>query len=156
MDWTCLDVTGIPFTSNIQGPPMAGSPEGTTYTRATMGRPISKPRPKQAARLVALRKAAGLSQAEFAKALGVSQTTVAYWETSAKPPRSDVLPRMAVLLGVAVETLLGNGSAVTGRRPGPVGKLQRVFEEASSLPRSKQELVAQFVETLVEQHRKAG
>jgi hypothetical protein len=39
------------------------------------------------------------------------------------------------------------------RRPGPVGKLQRVVEQASSLPRRDQELVAKFVETLVEQRR---
>jgi hypothetical protein len=63
---------------------------------------------------------------------------------------------MAEVLGVPVEALLGTEPAVISRRPGPVGKLQRVFEEACSLPRSKQELVVQFVATLVEQQKKAS
>jgi DNA-binding transcriptional regulator YiaG len=56
---------------------------------------MSKVRPKQGARLVALRKAAGLSQTELALAIDVPQQTVACWETCDKAPRSDVLPKMA-------------------------------------------------------------
>jgi transcriptional regulator with XRE-family HTH domain len=120
-----------------------------------MPRRLGRPRPKQAARLVALRKAAGLSQAELADACGVSPKSIAYWETSPTPPRSDVLPRLAKALGVRVEELLGE-RPVEPRRPGPVGKLQRVFEQAGALPRRDQDLVAKFVETLVEQHQRAG
>jgi transcriptional regulator with XRE-family HTH domain len=92
----------------------------------------------------------------LADAVGVPQTNIAYWETSSKPPRSDVLPRLAEVLGVPVEQLLGDRPAAPGRRSGPVGKLQRVFEEASSLPRRDQRLVAEFVATLLERHRKAS
>ena len=63
---------------------------------------------------------------------------------------------MAAALGVRVEELLGEGPVNGVRRPGPVGRLQRIFEQANSLPRRDQELVARFVSTLVEQHRKAG
>jgi transcriptional regulator with XRE-family HTH domain len=114
----------------------------------------NKPRPKQGARLAALRKAAGLSQIELADAIGVSQQTVAYWETCATPPRSDVLPKMSKALGVPVEEILGETPINAVRKPGPVGKLQRVFELASKLPRREQELVAQFVSTLLEQSKK--
>lgn len=121
-----------------------------------MPRRLSRPRPKQAARLVALRKAAGLSQVELADAVRVSPKSIAYWETSATPPRSDVLPRLAKALGVRVEELLGE-RPVEPRRPGPVGKLQRVFEQAVALPRREQELVAKFVATLIAEHqRRAG
>lgn len=37
-----------------------------------------------------------------------------------------------------------------------MGKLQLAFEQARSLPRRQQTLITQFVETLVEQNRKAG
>ena len=120
-----------------------------------MPRRLGKPRPKQAARLVALRKAAGLSQAELAKLVRVSPKTIGFWETSPIPPRSDVLPLLARALGVRVEDVLGE-QPVEPRRPGPVGKLQRVFEQALALPRRQQDLVAQFVETLLEQHKKAS
>jgi len=121
-----------------------------------MGRPISKPRPKQGARLAAFRRSAGLSQAELADALDVTQSTVAYWETATKPPRSDIIGKMAAVLGVRVEDLLGEGPVNAVRRPGPVGRLQRVFEQANALPRRDQELVAKFVTTLLEQQKKAG
>jgi transcriptional regulator with XRE-family HTH domain len=120
-----------------------------------MPRHLAKPRPKQAARLVALRKAAGLSQAELAKLVRVSPKTIGFWETSPIPPRSDVLPQLAKALGVRVEDILGD-QPVEQRRPGPVGKLQRVFEQAVSLPRRQQDLVARFVATLIEQQRKAS
>ena len=120
-----------------------------------MGRPISKPRPKQGAHLAALRKAAGLSQAELATKLEVPQSSVAYWETSEKPPRSDVLPAMAKALRVKVEDIL-NAPAIAARKPGPVGKLQRAMEQATSLPRRQQQLVVDFVDTLVQSQRKTG
>lgn len=119
-----------------------------------MPRQLAKPRPKQAARLVTLRKAAGLSQAELAELTGLSSKSIAYWETSSTPPRSDVLPKLAKALGVRVEDLLA-ASAPPARRPGPAGKLQKVFEQALKLPRREQDLVAKFVQTLLDQ-RKAG
>jgi transcriptional regulator with XRE-family HTH domain len=115
-----------------------------------------KPRPKQGARLAAFRRAAGLSQAELADALNVTQSSVAYWETAAKPPRSEIIGKMAAALSVRVEELLGEGPVTGVRRPGPVGRLQRIFEQANSLPRRDQELVAKFVATLLEQQKKAG
>ena len=120
-----------------------------------MPRHLAKPRPKQAARLVALRKAAGLSQAELAKLVRVSPKSIGYWETSSVPPRSDILPLLAKALGVRVEDILGD-QPVEPRRPGPVGKLQRIFEQAVALPRRQQDLVAKFVATLIEQHKKAS
>lgn len=38
--------------------------------------------------------------------LGVSQSNIAFWEQSDKPPRSDLLPKMADTLGVTVAELL--------------------------------------------------
>lgn len=69
---------------------------------------------------------------------------------------SDVLPKLARVLGVRVEELLGEQGFAPPRRPGPIGKLQRAFQLASSLSRKQQELVTQFVETLAEQNRRAS
>jgi transcriptional regulator with XRE-family HTH domain len=110
-------------------------------------------RPEQGTRLLALRKAAGLTQIELAKLLGVPHANIAFWEWSEKPPRSDLLASMARALGVRVEDLLGDAPSSPPRRSGPVGKLQRVFELARTLPRRDQELVAKFVTTLVEQSK---
>lgn len=103
--------------------------------------------------MVELRKAAGLTQAELAKLVGETQQNIAYWEQSDKPPRSDVLPKLAEVLGVQVEDLLKAKGTSVRRRSGPVGKTQRLFEEVSRLPRREQNMIVQFVSALVNQHK---
>ena len=93
-----------------------------------MARTLTKPRPRQGELLRQFRLAAGLSQRELAGLIGETQQNVAFWEQSDKPPRSDVLPRLAQALGVRVEDLLQPG-AESLRRSGPAGKLRKVFEE---------------------------
>jgi transcriptional regulator with XRE-family HTH domain len=119
-----------------------------------MARAPSRPRPKLGARLVQLRKDAGFSQAELARVVGIPQQNIGYWETTGKAPNSDVLPKMAKALGVRVEDLLG--TPTQPRKSGPVGRLQKVFELASTLPRKEQDIVVTFVESLIERQRKAG
>ncbi len=126
----------------------------TRYYSSGMSRRSSRQRPRQGAHLYQLRQSAGLTQAEVAAALRVPQANIAFWEYADKPPRSDLLPVLAKVLGVTVESLLSPGAPVAQRR-GPKGKLLKAFEEASSLPRRQQELVESFVSTLLAQ-RKAG
>lgn len=132
-----------------------GWDENVPYS-AVMPRKISKPRPRQGARLAELRKAAKLTQAELADLIGETQQNIAYWEQSDKPPRSDVLPRMAEVLGVRIEALLGSANTPL-RKGGPVGRARHVFNEVSRLPRTKQDRVLEFVSALLEQYkREAG
>jgi transcriptional regulator with XRE-family HTH domain len=116
-------------------------------------KPHKASRPAQGARLVELRKAAGLTQVEFAHFLGESQQNITFWEHSEKPPRSDILPKMAKILGVTVEQILGV-SPIAERRPGPIGKTQKIFEEVARLPRSQQDKIIDIVAALVEQYRR--
>ena len=55
------------------------------------------------------------SIAELASYVGVPQANIAFWERSEKPPRSEVLSKMAEALGVNVEDLLivGAGKAAS-------------------------------------------
>jgi len=117
-----------------------------------MARTLTKPRPRQGELLRQFRLAAGLSQRELAELIGETQQNVAFWEQSDKPPRSDVLPRLAQALGVRVEDLLQPG-AESLRRSGPAGKLRKVFEEVSALPRRQQDKVVEFVSAFVCQYR---
>lgn len=121
-----------------------------------MARKLSRPRPKQGARLLALRRAAGLTQTELAGLVGESQANIAYWERSAKPPRSDVLPRLAKVLGCRVEDLLGGQLAPPPTRPPPVGQVQRVFEQVRQLPRRQQQKVVEVVAAMVERMQRTG
>jgi len=117
-----------------------------------MARKLSKKRPQQGARIAKLRKEAGLSQAELARLINESQQNIAFWEQSDNPPRSDTLVPMARILGVPVEHLLTDEKQKR-RRGGPVGKLQRIFDEVSALPRRQQEKVIEFVAALINQYK---
>jgi transcriptional regulator with XRE-family HTH domain len=121
---------------------------------AGMPRKLTKTRPRQGAHLMALRKRANLSQIELAQIVDDSQQNIAYWEQSDKPPRSDVLPKLASALGISVEELLNPSSPLPKRHGGPVGKVRKTFEEVSRLPRSQQDKIIEIVSALIAQFKK--
>ena len=113
------------------------------------------PRPPQGARLLKLRKAAGLTQIELAEFLGVPHANIAFWEWSDKPPRSDLLPAFAKALGVDIHDLIVDAkSSRKTKRAGPVGEIQKTFEEVKLLPRSQQRKVLEMIQALVEQYKR--
>ena len=57
-----------------------------------------------------LRQQAGLTQAQLAEKLGVSDRAVSRWETGAALPDIALLPTLAMLLHVSVDALLGMDS----------------------------------------------
>jgi DNA-binding XRE family transcriptional regulator len=89
----------------------------------------------------------------LAKMIGTNQQSIAFWETNDKPPRSEVLLPMADALGVQVEALL-SADHTPARRAGPVGKVRKVFEEVSQLPRRQQQRVLEFVLPFVSQYKR--
>lgn len=107
------------------------------------------------ARLTQFRLDANLTQEELGRIVGVPQGVIAFWESSSKPPRSEVLVKMAAALGVTVETLL-DAQASPARRGGPVGKVRKLFEEVSKLPRTQQEKVVEFVSAFVDKAKTNG
>jgi len=138
------------------GPPTA-PPSSVAYTADVAGRakPSKGPRPKLGAHLLALRRAAGLTQAELADFLGVPQGNIAFWEWSEKPPRSNILPKMAKALGVPIDALLvGHTTGSLAKHSGPVGEVQKVFEEVRKLPRSQQRKIVGIVAAIVDQYRR--
>ena len=118
---------------------------------ATMpaGRPPKHERSPFGERLHAARLAAGLSQAQVAEQMGVTQPSYADWErrTVALPPEH--LPKLAAILSISVEELLGSG---------PVGKAKALFDRVSALPRDRQQRILTTVEDMLVAHetRKAG
>ena len=138
----------------MQAPNARASPfrENAEYAlRAS--RKLQKTRPRQGARLADLRKAAGFTQAELAALVGETQQNIAFWEQSAKPPRSDVLAQMAKVLSVSIPELLDVHAAPPKRVAGPVGEVRRLFSEVSKLPRREQDKVCEFVSAYVAQYK---
>jgi transcriptional regulator with XRE-family HTH domain len=101
-----------------------------------------------------LRLAAGLSVRELARQIDQQPTNVSYWERTGKIPRSEVLAPMAHALGVTVEELLGQPKP---RRAQPAGgRLGRLFESVTRLPRRQQDRIAGVLEDLLTAQKANG
>jgi transcriptional regulator with XRE-family HTH domain len=84
-------------------------------------------------------------------------TNIALWERSEKPPRSDLLHKLADALAVTVAELLNvNGEmSIAKRSSRPPGKVRKVFEDVSRLPRRQQEHIVRVVSALVMQYEQS-
>ncbi len=118
------------------------------------GRPPQKEAPPFGRQLAALRRQKGLSQRELAERLGVPRETVDYYERRAVNPTLDVIQKVAEALEVSAAELIGDGAAPTrlSKKAGPTGKVQKVFEDVSRLPRRQQEKIMEFVSAFVRQY----
>ena len=119
------------------------------------GRPASQPRTPFGERLHAAREARGLSQAQVAEQLGMSQNAYACWERKPVALRPDQIEKLAEILGVSVDVLF-NGNGGPDRKGGPTGKARRVFDEVSRLPRKRQQRIVSVVEDMLAAQRMAA
>ena len=110
--------------------------------------PKSKIRSEFGQRLYDTRQSKGLSQNQVAETLGITQPSYADWERSAVSLKPEYLPKLADLFGVSVDHLLGI-KPQPRNASGPTGKLRRIFEEASVLPRYQQQRVIAIVEDML-------
>jgi len=71
-------------------------------------------------RVAGAREAAGMSQSQLARRLGVKKSTLSAWEQDLSEPRANKLSMMAGLVNVSIMWLLtGEGDGMTGPdRPG--------------------------------------
>lgn len=111
------------------------------------GRPCNQRENPFGARLYAAREALGLSQADVAEQLGVSQASYGAWERHPVALRPKQIEALAKVLDINIEDLFETGEKI--RRGGPVGKARRLFEQVSQLPRSQQLHVLTVVEAFV-------
>lgn len=94
-------------------------------------------------RILVLRKAANMSQADLARAMDVSRQAVSKWETDQSSPDASNLILLSDLLDTDIEYLT-TGRRTYGRRPPVVIKTTETVEKVVEKP------VVQVVETVVE------
>jgi transcriptional regulator with XRE-family HTH domain len=132
----------------ITQPPLDYNPAMQT------GRPSKRPRSEFGKRLHATREALGLSQAQVADKIGITQSSYADWERYTVALRPEQLTGLAEVLQTSVEDLLG-----VEKRPhrgtGPSGKMRRLFEAATALPRGQQQKIIDILQPFVRDHAKA-
>ena len=103
-------------------------------------------------RLSRLRKEAGYTQVELAKKMGLQQNLISVYETGRGRINAEMAVHFMKALGVSPDeffALKGPGKA----KRGPTGKLGRLFEKASKLPRRQREKLIEFVSAFVEKQK---
>ena len=103
-------------------------------------------------RIAALRRERSLTQVQLAEAMGVAQQTLAHYEAGRLRLLVGALPNLAQRLDVTVEELVGALPKRTapGKR-GPVSKIQQQLEQVNQLPRAKQRMVSEVIDSLLAQ-----
>jgi transcriptional regulator with XRE-family HTH domain len=90
-------------------------------------------------RLARLRKAAGVSQATLAEAVGVSEGTVSKWERDEMTPRFDKIAAAARKIGVSVDQLLPPDENDVSRETGS-SDLEFIQEVVAASPEDRRRL----------------
>ena len=114
---------------------------------AMMGRPPKKEATEFGKRVAAARRKKGLTQRELAELLGVSLKMVDYYERRASNVTIDVVRKLAKVLGISADELVG----ISGKRtkPGPKSKLRSQIEQIERLPKAKQQTISEILEMAV-------
>ena len=88
---------------------------------------------------------------QLAEVLGVAQQTLAHYEAGRLRLLAGALPTLADQLGVSVEDLIGTPASRTTGKRGPAPRMQQQLEQLSRLPRAKQRIVSDVIESLIAQ-----
>ncbi len=118
-----------------------------------MGRKKHQPSDDFGQRLGRLRKTRGLTQAQLAKATGVTQANISYYENGARDPTASALTLLAKALGVSADVLLGvkPGKPAAGDEiDASTRRLWRKLQRVQQLPDKERRTVLLLIDSLVE------
>lgn len=130
-----LDITHTPHT--------AMAPTETAFY-AQLGRRIAE-----------RRKALGITQVQLAETLGIAQQTMAHYEAGKVRFAAALLPVLANTLDLGIEALIGLDAKATTRsapkKRGPVPKIQQQLERINALPKARQRVIDQVLDSMLAQ-----
>ena len=115
------------------------------------GRPSDSPRTEFGSRLVELREKKGFTQSRVAAQLGISPRAYAFWERKPVALQAEQIARLADIFEVSADLIVGRDAAKP-KRNGPKGRLEKLFEVASDLPRVQRDRIAAILEPFVKEH----
>lgn len=101
------------------------------------------------ARIATFRKNHAMTQVQLAELLELKQQMLASYEVGRRRVPVSLLPRLARVLAVSVEQLVGDEAGP--RKPGPASKLLQQMERIQRLPRTQQRFVMQMLDTVLQQ-----
>lgn len=91
---------------------------------------------------------------QLAATLGVAQQTMAHYEGGTLRVAVALLPMLDSTLGLSLEGLAGSeGASNKKAKRGPAPKIQQQLERVSQLPRARQRMVGEVLDSLLAQAR---
>ena len=96
-------------------------------------------------KLTELRKSRQLTQEEFAEKIGLSLSTVAYYESAARNPKLETIYKISEFFGVSPERLIVEKDDTTNK-PGPSSKLDDLLDRIKRLSPHKQRMIINMLE----------
>ena len=103
-------------------------------------------------RLKDLRKQAGLTQVDVAEKLGISQPAFASWERGVKKPTQENLVKIAQILNVSVDYLVGNSEEITDE----LDNIELLFRmNSKGLTKEEKEIFKKELIEFIEERKKA-
>ena len=101
-------------------------------------------------RVALLRKDQGLTQTELGDRLGLTQQQLAHYEVARRRFPASLLPGLARELAVSLDDLVGEDKK-PGKR-GPAPKVQQQLERIAQLPRPRQRIVLEILDSVLQQN----
>ncbi len=98
-------------------------------------------------KLVSLRKAKGLTQAQLGDLVGVSYRVIAYYEKETQYPPSRLIVPLAKALGISTDELLGMKETKTDFDPANAA-LWRRLKVVENLPQIDQKAILHYIKTI--------
>jgi transcriptional regulator with XRE-family HTH domain len=103
-------------------------------------------------RLTRIRKERGFTQVELASKIGIIQSLVSSYESSALKLSAEMAVRFAQALGVSTDDLLMPPKKKASNGKQPSRKILRRLEQIESLPRTQQIAVLKTIDNALELH----
>lgn len=107
---------------------------------------------KLGAHIALLRKARGMTQAELARAIGMSQQAVFAYELGDRRVSVPVLSKLAKIFGISLEALVEMTPEKRSRNQRLSPKAIRHAERLQGLSKTKQRFVIRIIDVLEQQH----
>lgn len=106
-------------------------------------------------RIATRRKALGMNQTQLAELFGLTQQTMAKYESGQLRVDVAMLAQLSDTLGLSIEELIGRKKSTkpTAQKRGPTPRIQQQLEAVSALPRARQRLVSQVLDSMLAQSR---
>jgi len=101
-------------------------------------------------RITEHRKAQDLTQAQLGELIGITQQQIASFEIGRRRIPVSALPLLAKALNISIETLIDTPTKAGGKR-GPAPKIQQQLERVSALPKAKQRVIAEVLDSMLAQ-----